>query len=256
MSLRGLRLSFGVLTVLPVGEVQTDRRTARTAMLVAPVVGLLLGALAWTAGAAVTAAGGGSLLAAVTCLSVLAAATRGLHLDGLADLADGLGSAQPAEGALEVMHRPDIGPFGAVTLVLALLVQAAALDTAWEAGQAGPVLIVGVVTGRVALAWGCRVGVPAARTSGLGALVAGTVPTAAAVASTAVLAGLTLIWGLVLIPVAAPALVVTPLVGIAAALLLLRRARARLSGVTGDVLGAGVETATTATFVAAVLVLS
>ncbi len=111
--------------------------SARTAMLVAPVVGLLLGALAWTAGAAVTAAGGGSLLAAVTCLSVLAAATRGLHLDGLADLADGLGSAQPAEGALEVMHRPDIGPFGAVTLVLALLVQAAALDTAWEAGQPG-----------------------------------------------------------------------------------------------------------------------
>ncbi|MDQ3610225.1 MAG: adenosylcobinamide-GDP ribazoletransferase [Actinomycetota bacterium] len=86
--------------------------------------------------------------------------------------------------------------------------------------------------------------------------MAGTVPTAAAVASTAVLAGLTLVWGLVLIPVAAPALVVTPLVGIAAALLLLRRARARLSGVTGDVLGAGVETATTATFVAAVLVLT
>ena len=56
----------------------------------------------------------------------LALLSRGLHLDGLADLADGLGSRRPAAGAHEVMARSDIGPFGVAAVVLALLLQVAA----------------------------------------------------------------------------------------------------------------------------------
>ena len=57
--------------------------------------------------------------------------TRGLHLDGLADTADGLGSAKPAADALRIMKASDIGPFGVVTLVLALLGQVLLLASAW-----------------------------------------------------------------------------------------------------------------------------
>src|SRR6185312_13964793 len=99
----GLRLAVTLLTAVPVrdepGEVPARR--AGAAMSWAPVIGLLLGAAA----AAVLwilshYAHAGPLLAAVISVAVLALLTRGLHLDGLADLADGLGSGQPAGAAL------------------------------------------------------------------------------------------------------------------------------------------------------------
>ena len=239
----GLRLAFGLLTVLPAGSVSADRRSARTAVLLAPVVGLVLGGLAWAAGAAVDLVGGAPLVAAVASVGAVAVLTRALHLDGLADLADGLGSGRPAEQALEVMRRSDAGPFGVVTLVLVLLAQVALLAQAWERGTAGPVLLVACATGRLALAWACRTGVPAARPDGLGALVAGTVRTASAALVTAVALGAAAAVGA--LSGQAPAYALAVLAGVGAALLLLRRAVARLGGITGDVLGALVETATT-----------
>ncbi|GAA3105764.1 hypothetical protein GCM10020254_59560 [Streptomyces goshikiensis] len=75
-------------------------------------------------------------------VAVPAALTRGLHLDGLADTADGLGSAKPAEDALRIMKQSDIGPFGVVTLLLVLLIQAAALADvyadSWVRGRSPP----------------------------------------------------------------------------------------------------------------------
>ena len=262
MGWSGLRLSVTLLTVVPVrGAVTEPRRdTVAAAMAWAPAVGLLLGIVA----AAVLAVadhplGVGPLTAAVLAVGTLALLTRGLHLDGLADLADGLGSGKPAPVALEIMRRSDIGPFGTATLVLTLLVQVAALAQAEAAGHGrGPAaLIAAVVTGRLALTWACRRGVPAARREGLGALVAGTVQpalaagialavlaaAAAAVTVSAVVPGTPLGWTL---PLAVAA-------GLAAAFGLQRHAVRRLGGITGDVLGALVETAATVTLVVAAM---
>ena len=122
-------------------------------------------------------------------IAVLAALTRGLHLDGLADLADGLGSRKPAAQALEIMKRSDIGPFGVVTLVLTLLVQVAALARADQVGR-GPVAIAAAaVAARLAIMLACRRHVPVRAAGGLGSLVAGTVhPALAAVLVLAALA--------------------------------------------------------------------
>ena len=190
----GLRLSVTLLTVIPLrGAVpgaspsppsppsppsRPDRATAAAAMAWAPVVGLLLGVI----GAAILLGadhplGAGPLTGAVLAISSLALLSRGLHLDGLADLADGLGSGQPGPVALEIMRRSDIGPFGTVTLILSLLIQVAALSQAESSGpgRGAAALIAAVVTGRLAVTWACRRGVPSARPDGLGALVAGTV---------------------------------------------------------------------------------
>lgn len=250
--MNGLRLAFGLLTILPAGHVAADRRSARSAVLAAPLVGLVLGVLAWTAGALLDRLGAGPLLAAVAGVGALAVLTRALHLDGLADLADGLGSGRPAEQALAVMRRSDAGPFGVVTLVLVLLAQVAALTQAWEAGLAAPALLVSAATARLALAWACRTGVPAARPDGLGALVAGTVPLAAAAAGTVGLTLLAAAYG-ALSGGDALAHGAAVLAGVGAAVLLLSRAVARLGGVTGDVLGAVVEAAATTSLVVLVV---
>ncbi len=203
----------------------------------APVVGLLLGAAAAAVlELAARWARTGPLLGAVLAVAALALLTRGLHLDGLADTADGLGSRRPAGEALAIMRRSDIGPFGVVTLVLTLLIQVAALAQAQALGRGAVAVIAAAATGRLALPWACRRGVPAARGTGLGALVAGTVPAAIPVVLTlAALAAAFALGIIVAVGVAA---------GLAASLALTMLAVRRLGGITGDVLGALVEVAT------------
>ncbi len=252
----GLRLSVTLLTVIPLrGPAAEPRRvTVAAAMAWAPAVGVLLGGVA--AAVLVVAdhpLGAGPLTAAGLAVAALALLTRGLHLDGLADLADGLGSGQPAATALDIMRRSDIGPFGIVTLVLTLVIQVGALAHAEAAGDGrGPAaLIAAAVTGRLALTWACRRGVAAARREGLGALVAGTVrPAVAAGITLAVLAAA--VWA-VRTGLTGFTLPLAVVAGLAVAFVLQRHAVRRLGGITGDVLGALIETAATVTLVVAAM---
>src|SRR5690349_15897937 len=86
----GVRFAFGTLTVLPARITRWDRPAARTGMACAPLAGLVVGVLAAVPGVLLLVLGGGPLLAAAVTVAVPAALTRGLHLDGLADTADGL----------------------------------------------------------------------------------------------------------------------------------------------------------------------
>lgn len=250
--MKGLRLSVGLLTVIPVGAIdEVDRRMARTAMLLAPLVGLFLGAIAAAVLIGLRALVPsmlGALLAAVLAIATLAYLTRALHLDGLADTADALGSGRRGDAALEIARRGDVGPFGVVTLVLVLLVQVAALAVATDAGWGALTLIVGVVTGRVAAVVACTRGIPPARPEGLGALVAGTVPRVAALIAVVLALGLAAAAGAWLTSVAwAPALAVVA--GLALALGVVVRSVGRLGGINGDVLGAAIEISTTTALV-------
>ena len=246
--MNGLRLSVGMLTVIPVGAIgDVDRRMARTAMLLAPLVGLLLGIIAAAVLVGVHAlvpSALGALLAAVLAVATLAYLTRALHLDGLADTADALGSGRRGDAALEIARRGDVGPFGVVTLVLVLVVQVASLAVASDAGWGALALVIAVVTGRVAVVVACARGIPSARPEGLGALVAGTVPRAAALAWIVLALGLAAASGAWLTGVAwAPALAVAA--GLALGLGIVARSARRLGGINGDVLGAAVEIAVT-----------
>lgn len=243
-----VRLAVGTLTVLRVPPPrQVDRATAGVAMALAPLVGLGLGACAAGVVAAAWALGGSALLCAALALTLLAWLTRGMHLDGLADTADGLGCARPGSDAIEVMRRSDVGAFGVATLVLALALQAASLAGVaaspdglgrWHGGAAmAAAVVAGVTAGRVALPLATRRGWPAAVSGGLGAAVAGSVPAGGWVAL--------VVAALLSAVVASPG----PLAGLLASELLLRRTRSRFGGITGDVLGACVEVATTVTLV-------
>ncbi|MEV0266022.1 adenosylcobinamide-GDP ribazoletransferase [Streptomyces sp. NPDC050617] len=235
-----LRFAFGTLSVLPVRLTRWDRPAARGGMLAAPLVGLAAGLCAAAVGGALLFLDAGPLLAAVAAVAVPAVLTRGLHLDGLADVADGLGSGKPAADALRIMKQSDIGPFGVLTLVFVLLGQVAAVYELYAAGWARGALAVTVaaVAARTALTLASRAGVPAARPEGLGAAVAGVVPVRSAAVATA---AVTLACAAAGRAYCAAAL----LLSLVAAELMLRHCRRRFGGVTGDVFGAVAETATT-----------
>jgi adenosylcobinamide-GDP ribazoletransferase len=241
--LDGLRLAVTTFTVLPVRGGRVDRRVAGTAVAVAPLVGVVLGAVLAGLAVGLRAVGVPVPVLAVAVVAAGVLATRALHLDGLADTADGLGSYAGADRALEIMKRSDIGPFGVVAVLLVLAGQLGAVG-ALAHRPAVPLvatLAAAYGTGRLAVTWACRRGVPAARPDGLGALVAGTVAWPVALAGTVALAALSV-----------PAVPGRPWLGPVAVLvvvggtaLLVRHAVRRLGGITGDVLGGCVELGTT-----------
>ena len=155
--------------------------------------------------------------------------TGGLHLDGLADCCDGLLASASIERMLEIMKDPHLGAFAVIGLILVLLLKAAALVSLTYAASFGILLA-------AALARWCILPaglLPSARPGGLGAdfsaglkrsfiLVSGVLPIA--------LAFVLEVRG-----------VVSLLLGAGAAALILRLAKSRIGGVTGDVLGMIVE---------------
>ncbi len=96
-----------------------------------PGVGWLVAAVAmgvytllWTA---LAGSSGAALVAAVFSTAATVWLTGGLHEDGLADVADGLGGSLDRNRALQIMKDSHIGAFGSLALVLALLAKVALL---------------------------------------------------------------------------------------------------------------------------------
>lgn len=251
----GARLAVSMFTVVPVraaaGDTDsgTDVGAARTALVLVPALGAVLGALLGGVAAGLTGLGAPALLAGLVAVGLGAAATRGLHLDGLADLADGLGTHGSAERALAAMRDPGIGAFAVMWLVVVLGVQAAALGAlgsrGWVDAVAGGALALGL--GRASFAWGARRGVPATPGSALGSLVAGTqAPWVAPVWALVLAAGgaAVLGWLRVVVAVVLAAVVVVVVTA---------HARRRLGGVSGDVFGAVCELTVTVALAALTL---
>jgi adenosylcobinamide-GDP ribazoletransferase len=243
--------SVGMFSVIPV-RAEPDLRPGdgARALLWLPVVGALLGGLAGLPAAAVRQwAPHANLLGALAAVAVLAGLTRCLHLDGLADTADGLGSRAPAERALEIMRQSDIGPFGVIAVLLVLAADWAAL-TVLPGDPWAPVvaLAVAAATGRVGAVAAAVRTVPAAHRSGFGALVAGRIGPSAvwcwfvvvllAGAAAAFVTGVPVGW-----------IVVPQVLALLACRLFRHHVVRRLGGITGDVLGALIELGTVLTLI-------
>ncbi|HAM44811.1 MAG TPA: adenosylcobinamide-GDP ribazoletransferase [Propionibacteriaceae bacterium] len=239
----GTRLALGLLTIIPVRPpADLNASVARRAMLMASLVVLPVTVLAGLAGWGAQVIGMPIALAGVVSIAVVALGTRAMHLDGLADTVDALGSGRDVEGALHVMKAGDIGPMGATALILVLVAEVLAAGVVVARPWGWLYLAVLVAASRVALLFGCLAEIPAARPEGLGALVAGSVPlvaliagwllAGAAVTASAVLTGQPYWW-----PISAVVLAAV----VSAALTL--TAVKRFGGITGDVLGAQVELA-------------
>ncbi|MGZ5366444.1 adenosylcobinamide-GDP ribazoletransferase [Aeromicrobium sp.] len=239
----GIRLAVGTLTALPVPPPRRiDRLVTGIAMVVAPLavvpLGLLVALICW---------GGrqlelGPLAVAAVAIGALALGSRALHLDGLADTADGLTASYERERSLSVMKSGNTGPAGIAILVIVLGIQIASLASVLNRPYGPVVAGVLVCASRAALALACMRGVPAGRKDGLGVTYTQTVPRVVAVALWAAVAAITaagfdlagIPWWHGVIGVVVSATVVG---------LLLIRSVKRFGGVTGDTFGAAIELA-------------
>lgn len=258
-----LRLGFGTLTAIRVPPPRSaDKARAGWAMTFAPLVSAVLAGIALALIEILDSAG---IVVGFLMIGLLALLTRGMHLDGLADAADGLGAAKGGFAdpvrSLEVMRRGDVGPFGLVTLVIVIGIQAASLGELLSAGHGIAALVLALVVSRFVLPILCMRGVPAARTDGLGPLVAGSVGGVQVIASGLLAAALAVALDALLTMDSAQHLLSGGATlaavgsGIAVGVLFALRCIRRFGGITGDVLGACVELVfTTVLLVAALIV--
>jgi adenosylcobinamide-GDP ribazoletransferase len=117
------------LTVIPVSwQVERDGDYFQQSIYSFPLIGILIGcggmALATVAGQFLP-----PLVTAFLLLFYLSAISGFLHLDGVADSADGLLSARPREQSLEIMKDSRTGAMGVVMLVCVMLGKFAALSS-------------------------------------------------------------------------------------------------------------------------------
>ena len=224
-----MRLAAMMLTRVPMGRLTDPAPSLTEARWAFPLVGLPLGLVAWGVFAGTMAVGLPSLTSALAALASLAALTGGLHHDGFADFADGMGGRDRAH-RLEIMRDSRVGSYGVIALILAVGLSASALGVLPASAWAGFVLV--SVASRLAMLVLLDT-MPPARDDGLGRMAA---KTGRAVPWDLWLPGFALT-GIAAWPIGPAALAVLAAMALTA-LVVARQARRSLGGQTGDVLGA------------------
>lgn len=191
-----------------------------------------------------------AVLIAVLLVLINVFVTGALHLDGLADMADGFGGGREKERTLEIMRDSLIGSYGATALILLLILKTAAIAALVENGTAWAYLILAPVLGRWASVPLGKFMPYARKSGGLGNAVTDYVGWTELTGATAITTAL--IYFLVDWQSGAKIWLVVIALTIINARLCLKK----IGGVTGDTLGANTEICETAVFAAAALMLA
>jgi adenosylcobinamide-GDP ribazoletransferase len=228
--MKHLRIAFSLLTTIPI-RAPADWQSGDSGRAAGwyPFVGLVLGLLV-AAAHALAAWAFPPFVTGALALALWVALTGGLHIDGLSDCCDGLLYPGEPEKRLQIMKDPHMGAFGGIGLGLALLLKFAALASLPPERAALSILLAASLGRWVILLAGLQ---PLANKTGMGADFAAGLRKPALVWGALIPLGLTALLGLRGFLAAALALL--------AALGLLRFARSRIGGVTGDVFGLLVE---------------
>ncbi|MEP9391254.1 adenosylcobinamide-GDP ribazoletransferase [Gordonia sp. VNQ95] len=271
LTVRGVVVAFSWLTVLPVPHRWTpsdpDRATGRAVMAAVPVVGMALGALVSALAWGLSHTDAPPALIGILVVAALALLTRGMHVDGLADTADGLGCYGPPERVAEVMRSGSVGPFGVVTLIVVIAAEIVGFATLTAEGRWWE-LAFAITLGRVAAVIATRRSLPPAHENGFGSMVAGTQRVSVALWSIIAVGAGVILGGCTteasgfsmsgfslsgFSMTGATQLGVITLVALAVTWVFSAHCARRMGGITGDVLGAVIEIGTAVTLVGILL---
>lgn len=228
MSLRSFLTALSFLTVL--GPAPAPRPTLKEtgeSSWAFPIVGALLGAALLTGHAALLRLFPAPV-AAILIVALWIGLTGALHLDGWADCCDALMVAAPPEKRRLILKDSRLGSFGAVGLLMLVLLKITAIASA---GTPALALFTAPVTGRAALVWlghGARTG----HTGMAHDFASGIQPS---------LVKLVVLSAFLVALVMGTKGLVAALLGFAAGFCFLHVAQSRLGIVNGDVLGAACE---------------
>jgi adenosylcobinamide-GDP ribazoletransferase len=206
-----------------------------------PVAGALIGAVGALALGLAVLLRLPPFIGAAFAVATLALATGALHEDGLADVADGFGGGPTREAKLAIMRDSRIGAFGAIALVLSLILRVGALAALERAGfgVAAASLILSGAASRAGALVPLRL-LPPARPDGAGAR-AGRLETTDLIAAGLSVAVVAFTTGLVALGVGRA--VFACILALAASWGLSALARRQIGGQTGDVAGAAQQAA-------------
>lgn len=229
------------LTAIPVPG--KDCEPFEDSLYAFPLVGAVLGALLCALAALLF----GALPVGVVAALLLIAQTlltRGFHLDGVADAADGFGGGYTKARSLEIMKDSQIGAFGALALILTMLLKFALFSELLNA-RAVPALFATMVISRTAQVFQCVVW-PYARPTGTAA--------ATVQKSTRKHLSIALLLGGGLLCLSGISFLILLPVGLGAAWLWGRYCQMRVGGITGDLLGASSEIVELTVLIGALLI--
>jgi adenosylcobinamide-GDP ribazoletransferase len=226
----GLRRALGFLTVYPLRA--SDAWTPETlgsSMLYYPLVGTCIGLILWGLAVLLGVLFPPSIVSVLLLVAALLA-TGGLHMDGWADLIDGLSGSYNREDALRIFKDPHVGSMAVTGVVLLVLVQYACLNVLSPAAL-GPTLVLMATLSRYAMVQLACFSPYARATGGVGE------PFVRGIRLEHYTAALLLTLGSVLLFGGLRGVCIGVLVGLVT-LGLQVYFRWRLGGITGDVLGA------------------
>jgi adenosylcobinamide-GDP ribazoletransferase len=159
--------ALGFLTVLPVpGSAHRKDTDLGRCVVFFPVIAVIIGLAAFIAAEALASVFPVTVTAAL-CVALLVAASGALHMDGLADTADGFLSSRPRERILEIMKDSHIGVMGVTAVTCVLVIKTLSLASLEADGLATAAFLM-PVAGRCGLVVGMSLLGPARPEEGLG----------------------------------------------------------------------------------------
>ncbi|HHT20901.1 MAG TPA: adenosylcobinamide-GDP ribazoletransferase [Tissierellia bacterium] len=222
--MNGLRMIFGLFTIIPMGRFSFDEATYQRWLWALVPVGLMLSAAGWL----VSQLPIDQPLRGILILLSYVLLTGAIHLDALGDAFDGLLSRRDRSRTLEIMRDPHLGSFGLLGLVFYLLLMAACLIMASD-----PFVFLFPLIGRLMAFVVCWRKTPA-RSDGLGRVfIEGAQP----------IIGWLGLANVVFIAIFfhRPLVALAVFISLAFGLLSERRIDRRLGGMTGDTIGCLIE---------------
>ena len=142
----GLRRALGFLTVYPLRA--SDAWTPETlgsSMVYYPLVGTFIGLTLWGLAVLLGVLFPPSIVSALLLVGSLLV-TGGLHMDGLADLIDGLSGSYNRADALRIFKDPHVGSMAVAGVVLIVLIKYACLNALSPAALCPALVLMGTLS--------------------------------------------------------------------------------------------------------------